>query len=220
MQLENRVLEGLSVESPSVGPLSVIAGGLFVLYALTKGYLTTVIVVEGWQFAGLTPEATALLVHVFEGVPLEIMALGLASFHVRSGARGPLARAGISIALAGFGLTIVSHVVEHFVGLAATPLLGSGQVVWAYYASWLVLYLGLATYGAALFLGGYPAGLFPHLLMILLPLVVVVGFTVVATGVFTLAGTFRLTLGLTWLFVGRKFQGGAVSHPWPQAQPQ
>lgn len=208
------------MESPSVGPLSVIAGGLFVLYAFSKGYLTTVVVVQGWQFAGLSPQATALLVHVFEGVPLEIMALGLASFHVRSGARGPLARAGISVAIAGFGATILSHVAEHLAGLVAAPIVGSVEVVWAYYASWLVLYLGLAAYGLALVSARAAAGWLPYLLVVLLPLVVVVGLAVVALGLFTLAGTFRVTLGLAWVLVGRRFHGEGVSYPRPGAQPQ
>ena len=218
MQLENRIARGLAVESPSVAPLSVIAGGLFVLYALSKGYLTTVIVAEGWRFAGMSPEMTALLVHVFEGLLLEVMALGLASFHVRSGPRGRLTSAGITITLAGFGLTIVSHVGEHIAGIEPAPVLGSGQVVWLYYASWLVLYVGLATYGVALVVEGNAAGRLPYLFVSLLPLVVAVGFVTVLLGVFTLAGTFRVALGLTWLLVGPWFRSGRVLHPSARAQ--
>ena len=190
--------------SPPVAPLSAIAGVLFVAYAFTKGPLTTTIVASGWQFAGLSPEATALVVHVAESVPIAVMAMGLSLLWRRAGTRGPLASAGYTVAVAGFGLTVLSHVAEHIFEPVTVPAITGGEnlLVWGYYLSWMTLYVGLATYGVALERAETTPGWIPGLFVGSLPAVVVVGYAVVFFDLFTLAGTFRVVQGATWLLVG------------------
>ena len=204
MQSERRVPRLRVASSPPVAPLSAIAGALFLVYAFTKGPLTTTIVVFGWQFAGLSPEATALVVHVAESVPLAVMAMGLALLWRRAGTRGPLATAGYSVAVAGFGLTVLSHVFEHLLEPVTVPGLTGGEnwLIWGYYLSWMTLYVGLAMYGAALGRTESTSWWVPGLFVGSLPAVVVVGFAVVFFDLFTLAGTFRVVQGATWLLVG------------------
>jgi hypothetical protein len=186
------------------GFLSAIAGALFVPYAFFKGRLSSVITAEGWHLFGLSPETSAQLFHAFEAVPLGLMMVGLVALHVRIGARGRLADAGVPVALVGFGLTVLTHMGEHLLASWTVPALtgGANWFLWGYYLSWLVLYAGLALYGTSLMrMDGVP-GWLPWLFVVVFPLVVAVGLAVVALGVFTVAGTFRSVQGLVWAVVG------------------
>lgn len=201
--------------------VSAIAAAVYVPYALSKGQLTTVIVTESWQFFGLTPEQMALLVHLFETVPLVLIALGLASFHVDSGADGRLVAAGLSITLAGFALTIITHLGEHLLPPLVLPSLtgAANWFLWSYYLSWLLLFTGLAIYGIGLSRTELTISWIPGLFVLALPVTVVVGLSVVALEVFTFAGTFRLVLGIGWLFVGLwMWRRGFVSAGSPASQ--
>lgn len=197
------------------GLLGAIAGAVFVPYALSKGYLTSVIIGEGWHLAGLSSIQTAKLFHAFEAVPLALMVVGLISLHARTAVRGALAEAGISVALAGFMLTMLAHLGEHLLAPITVPALTGGEnwFLWVYYLSWLTLYAGFTLYGVALRTSDFP-GWLPWLFMFTLPVTVVVGFGVSTLGVFTLAGTFRLVQGLVWVPVGRWLWIDPTSSPF------
>lgn len=184
--------------------VSAIAAAVYVPYALTKGQLTTLILAESWHLFGMTPEQTALLVHIFETVPLVLIALGLVSLHVESAAYGRLVTAGLSVTLAGFALTIITHLGEHLLPPFVYPTL-TGAANWfllGYYLSWLTLFTGLGIYGIGLSRTDVTISWVPRLFMLALPVTVVIGLVVVALDVFTFAGTFRVLLGIGWLFVG------------------
>jgi hypothetical protein len=204
MALENNSVGAGLLGSPFVGLASAIAGFLFIPYALTKGYLTTVIIAESWQVASLTVLQTANLFHVLESVPLAFMALGLVSLDRRCSPQSWVAAVGETVAIAGFAATILTHLGEHLLPpLTVTGLLGGQNLyMWAYYGSWLLLYTGLAIYGVALVqLHGRPRWL-GTLLVAVLPLSVGFGLVLVMLDLFTLAGTFRVLQGLIWVFVG------------------
>lgn len=186
------------------GLLSAFGGGVLVPYALTKGHLSSRIVTAGWQLGGLSPVQTARLFHVMETVPLVLVAVGLLGLDARVGTKGLLADAGRSTVLVGFGLTVLTHLGEHLLPPLTVPALtgGANWFMWGYYLSWLVLYAGFAIYGTALVLSPVRAGGLPWLFVAVPPLAVTVGLAVVVADVFTLAGSFRLFLGLTWVLAG------------------
>lgn len=186
------------------GLLSVFVGVAFLIYALSKGPLTAVIVAEEWRVAGLSPELTALLVHLAEEIPLLVMAGLFVGLGAHLDVRGSMARAGMLVALAGVSLTIVAHLGEHLLASATLPAL-FGDVnlfVWSYYLAWAVLYTGLGIYGLALLRDASGPSWLGVLFLALFPGVFVGGATVVAFDLFTLAGTFRIVLGGTTVVVG------------------
>lgn len=134
-----------SMEAPALGLISANAGALFVPYALSKGSLTTAIVAEGWQFAGLSSTQTALMIHVIESVSLLFMTLGLVSLYIRVDAKGFLATVSFRIAITGFALTILTHLGEHPLAPFTVPVLtgGTNWFLCGDYLSWLTLYAGL-----------------------------------------------------------------------------
>lgn len=190
--------------SRALGLASAIAGAVFIPYALTKGQATTVITAEGWRMAGLSSSETALAIHLVEGVPLIVMALGLISLHARTPGLGSLAGTGASVALTGYGLTILVHLCEHLLPPFTVPALTGSEdwFVWGYYLSWLVVFGGFALYGLALAIADTTPRWLPLLFVIGLPAATAVGVTVAILDVFTLAGVFRLSQGVTWLLVG------------------
>lgn len=190
--------------SRAVGLASAIAGGLFIPYALTKGHATSVITAEGWRLAGLSATETALAIHVVEGIPLIVMAIGLISLHARTPGLGPLARTGVSVALAGYGLTVLVHLCEHLLPPFTVPVLTGSEdwLVWGYYLSWLVVFGGFALYGLALAIADSTPRWLPLLFVVGLPAATAIGITAAVLDVFTLAGVFRLSQGVTWLLVG------------------
>ncbi len=187
-----------------LGLVSAVAGALFVPYALTKGHLTTRIVVDGWRLSGLTPPQTALVAHVAEEIPLALMAAGFIALHIRVHARGRFAAAGFSVAIAGIALTVGFHLGEHLLAPLTIPaLFGTENLfVWGYYASWLVIFVGFALYGLAEPGGRNNPAWLRALFVGLLPSVVLLGAIMVLLDLFTLAGTFRVALGVTWVIVG------------------
>lgn len=187
-----------------LGLVSAVAGAVFVPYALVKGPLTTLIVVDGWRLGMLTPQQTALVAHVAEEIPLVLVAAGLIALHIRIHVTGRFAAAAISVATAGIGMTVASHLGEHLLAPLTIPMLFGTEnlFVWAYYASWLVIFLGFALYGLAARENGDGPAWMRGLFIVLLPSVVLLGATAVRFDLFTLAGTFRLALGVTWVIVG------------------
>lgn len=190
--------------SPTVAILSAIAAVALVPYALSKGQLTTTIVAKRWTVAGMSPDQTALLVHVLETVPLLLIALGLVSLHAGSSAYGRTVTVGLAVALLGFAFTILSHVGEHVLSPLVVPALaGDAKLfVWSYYVSWLTLYAGFGIYGVGLVRVGVAPSWIRSVFVAMLPATVALSLTVVVLDVFTFAGTFRVVLGLTWLAVG------------------
>ena len=186
------------------GLLSAISGGLFVPYALFKGRISSIITEEGWQLFGLSPELSAQLFHDFEAVPLGLMMVGLVALRARIGARKWPADVGVSVALVGFGLTVLTHMGEHLLASWTVPALtgGANWFLWGYYLSWLVLYAGIALYGTSLMQMDEVPRWLPWLFAVVFPSVVAIGLAVVALGVFTVAGTFRSVQGLVWVVVG------------------
>lgn len=220
MQPENHRRRGGVLDSPAVGLASAIAGGLFIPYALSKGYLTSVITADGWQVASLTSEQTAQAFHVLEGVPLLIMAIGLVSLHARTPGLGSFADTGISLAVTGFALTILTHLGEHLLPPLTVPALtgGADWFMWGYYLSWLVLYAGLTFYGLAVAIASTTPRWVPWLFVFALPVATAAGVAATALDVFTVAGTFRLTQGLTWVLVGNwLWRSPAVRSSRPKA---
>lgn len=202
-----------------LGLLGAVAGASFLVYAAVKGPLTAEIVREGWRLGGLTHDQTALVVHVAEELPLVVMALGLVGLHRHLDRSEPLDGVGVGIALAGFGLTVLTHLGEHLLApVTVQALFGDENLfVWSYYLSWLVLYVGFALYGVAVLRYESGPAWLGGTFVVLLPGVVLVGLAAVVLDVFTLAGTFRLGLGGTWLVVGawlwRVRTGPVASHP-------
>jgi hypothetical protein len=180
-----------------------LAGAVLVPYALIKGQLTTQILTEGWHVGPLSSTQTALLVHVAEAIPLVVVGAGLLALDAHLGLSGRLRRAALGIGLAGIGVTVGFHIAEHVlppVTLAA--LSGLDLLVWAYYLGWLVIFTGVAVLGVAILRArSGPTSLGAG--FVALPVLAVgVGAALVALDWYTLAGTFRVALGVTWLGVG------------------
>lgn len=186
------------------GLLGVLVGVVFILYAVTKGPLTAAIVAEGWRLPGLSPTLSALLVHLVEEVPLVIMAGLFVGLGAHLDVRSSVARAGMTVALAGVGFTIVSHLAEHLLAPVTLPALfgDTHLLIWSYYLSWAVLYTGLSVYGLALLRDAAVPTWLAVVFVALLPGVFVGGMTVVVFDLFTFAGTLRLALGVTSIVVG------------------
>lgn len=186
------------------GLLAAAAGVILVLYALTKGYLSTQIVAEGWGPAGLTPEAGALLVHLAEEPLLLLVAGGFLSLVWHIGVQGPLARVGVTTVSVSFGLVILTHLGEHLLAPLTVPML-TGALdlwIWTYYFSWLALFAGFGAYGLAIARDRDVPAWLPVLLVAVGPAAVVAGGTFALTDLFTLAGTFRLAVGAAWAILG------------------
>ena len=195
---------------------SAVAGALFVPYALTKGHLTSVITTEGWHLPGLAPVGTAKLFHVAETIPMALVALGLLALHTRvsPSTRDLSARGGLATALAGVGLTFLAHLGEHLLPPFTVPALTGGEnlFMWGYYLSWLVLYAGLALYGVALVRTDTAPSWLSRPFVFAPPAAVAVAAMATASGVFTVAGSFRVVFGLHWVLVGlRLWRTASVS---------
>lgn len=202
------------------GLLSAIVAALFIPYAFTKGYLTTVIINEGWQLYALTPVETARLFHLVETVPVLFMLLGFVSLDELTVTSGTSGRIGSVTVIAGFGLTIITHLGEHLLPPVTIPVLAGGEnvFVFAYYLSWLVLSFGLALYGLALVDSGQTPRWLQWWLISLLPGTVIIGVLVSALDAFTFAGTFRVIHSFTWVVVGGWLYRGPMSWPVPSGE--
>lgn len=188
----------------AAGLLSAIAGAVLVPYALTKGTLTTRVVAEGWQIGPLGARSIALLVHMAETAPLLLIAVGLLALYTHLGGKWWLGLAGLVVALAGIGATIAVHLGEHLLAPLTVPALFGGMdlLVWSYYLGWLVIYSGCALLGLAILRGRADHTALGAYLLVLPVAVVLLGLTLVVSNLFTLAGTFRLVLGVTWVGLG------------------
>lgn len=198
-----RLWDGIHMSS-TVAMVSALAALIYIPYALSKGPLTGAIVAEGWSLAGMTPEQTALLVHLFETVPLLLIVLGLVSLHVEFGGRGRLVTAGLSVTLLGFGGMIFAHFLEHLLQPLTFPVWtgGADWFIWCYYLGWFTLSVGFGIYGAGLLRVGTTPSWLAVVFVLMLPVSMGVGFTVTVLDVFTAAGTFRTALGVMWFVVG------------------
>lgn len=186
------------------GLLAAVAGVVLVLYALTKGYLTSRIVAEGWGSGGLTPDGVAVLIHLAEEPLLLLIAGGFLSLVWYVGVREPLASAGVTTVFVSFGLVILTHLGEHLLAPLTVPVL-TGALdlwIWSYYFSWLALLAGFGAYGLAIAGDRAVPAWLPVVLVTLGPATVVAGVAVAVTDLFTLAGTLRLAVGATWVILG------------------
>ena len=187
-----------------VGLSSAIVGALFVPYALTKGYLSSLIVLEGWRLGPLSPVQTSQLFHVVEAIPLLVMLLGFVTLDRLTVSRSRLADAGLVVTVAGFGLTIATHLGEHLLPPVTVPALTGGDnwFMLAYYLSWAVLSLGLSLYGLALLYTGETPRWLRWWFALILPATIGIGLFVTTFDIFTFAGTFRLLHSITWILAG------------------
>lgn len=200
-----------------VGLSSAIAGALFIPYALTKGHLSSLIVLEGWRLGPLSPVQTSQLFHVIEAVPLLVMLLGFVFIHSLTVTPSRFADVGLVVTVAGFGLTILTHLGEHLLAPFTVPALTGGDnwFMLAYYLSWAVLSLGLSLYGLGLLSARETPRWLQWWFALILPATLGIGFFVTTFDIYTFAGTFRILHSVTWILAGGWLWIGPIRWPVP-----
>lgn len=186
------------------GSLLAAAGGsVLVPYALLKGPLAVAITATETHLPGLSAAATALLVHLLEGLLVALVVLGVHELAGR--ARGTTAvSAAYGVALAGAALLVGFHAVEHVVPAASLSTPVAAAILWGYYVGWPVFNAGQGLVGVAAWRAGAVDGVTAALLAALFPVGLVVGLAVVTLDAFTFAGTQRLLVGAAWTVVGAR----------------
>jgi len=179
--------------------LGVLGSVVFLPYALSKSSLSSRIVATDYSLLGLTPETTANAVHLFETVPVLLLAVSLGPLVDRYGlADDRVAWAGTLVALTGFATMVVFHWFEHLVLGPTLPVIGFDLFVTGYYVGWVLITTGLFAVGVRLTLRGRRTVL-SLLLTSLLPVSLALSAIAVATGVYTFAGTHRVTVSVAWI---------------------
>lgn len=179
--------------------LGVLGAVVFLPYALSKSSLSSSIVATEYSLLGLTPETTANAVHLFETVPVLLLAVSLGPLVERYDlAEDSIAWAGTLVALTGFATMVVFHWFEHLVIGPTVPVIGFDLFVTGYYVGWMLITSGLCAVGARLTLRDGRTVL-SLVLTSLLPVALAVSAVAVATGLYTFAGTHRVALSIAWI---------------------
>lgn len=179
------------------------AGGAVLLpYALTKGALARRVVETDTQLLWLSTDWTAQVVHLFETIPVLMLAMGLGAVAARYDvAEGSLSWAGILVALTGFGSNVVFHWGEHLLTDPTLPATSMGLFDAGYAFSWVLINLGLFVCGAAVIRRRGPS-LVPAIFVAALPVALTLSLLAVALDAYTFAGTNRVVASVTWILVG------------------